>query len=432
MALRAGARRLGRRRRLRRRDRSGTPAAPAALGVPYDQAQWREVAHAVRRRAEAAGAGGAAARPRRGAAARRAGQLPRRARQALAGGAAAGDAEDRAVRQSTTASCWPRGRRQIVSVELGARASTSGCTAAASRPTTRPGKDRFDRFEELRRRWDEEHAKLKTLVLHAARTRPRTTRTWPRRYQAAQTRLRKFEEAGPPQEPPREQNITMRLRGGRTGMRAVTCAGLELTGLMQPFDLEIFYGDRVAVLGSNGSGKSHFLRLLAGRATVAHTGDVPKLGARVVPGLLRADPRAPRAGRPHPGRDPVGRARPGRGARRWRAAPLRAGAPGRAARSRRCPAASRRGSRSCCWSWPARRCCCSTSRPTTSTWRAPRPCRTGWRPSRARCSRSPTTAGSPGLRPVPGLRRRRRRVRGRRAGLGRGPGRAGAVGERDR
>ena len=32
---------------------------------------------------------------------------------------------------------------------------------------------------------------------------------------------------------------------------------------MQPFDLEVFYGERVAVLGSNGSGKSHFLRLLA-------------------------------------------------------------------------------------------------------------------------------------------------------------------------
>ena len=36
---------------------------------------------------------------------------------------------------------------------------------------------------------------------------------------------------------------------------------------MQPFDLEVWYGDRVAVLGSNGSGKSHFLRLLAAGGT---------------------------------------------------------------------------------------------------------------------------------------------------------------------
>ena len=76
----------------------------------------------------------------------------------------------------------------------------------------------------------------------------------------------------------------MRLRGGRTGVRAVTCAGLGLTGLMKPFDLEVFYGERVAVLGSNGSGKSHFLRLLAGQQ-VAHAG-AWKLGARVVPGFF--------------------------------------------------------------------------------------------------------------------------------------------------
>jgi len=65
-------------------------------------------------------------------------------------------------------------------------------------------------------------------------------------------------------------------------VRALTCQRLELTGLMQPFDLEVFYGERVAVLGSNGSGKSHLLRLFAGEP-VAHIGQW-RLGARVVPG----------------------------------------------------------------------------------------------------------------------------------------------------
>ena len=143
--------------------------------------------------------------------------------------------------------------------------------------------ERFERFEELRRRWDEKHAQLKRLVQdlrqYAARSDEMASR-----YHAAQTRLRKFEEAGPPPEPPRRQDIKIRLRGGRTGVRAVTCAGLELTGLMKPLSLEVFYGERVAVLGSNGSGKSHFLRLLAGHA-VAHTGSW-KLGARVIPGYF--------------------------------------------------------------------------------------------------------------------------------------------------
>jgi ABC-type polysaccharide/polyol phosphate transport system ATPase subunit len=34
--------------------------------------------------------------------------------------------------------------------------------------------------------------------------------------------------------------------------------------LMRPFSTEIWYGERVAVLGLNGSGKSHYLRLLDG------------------------------------------------------------------------------------------------------------------------------------------------------------------------
>lgn len=143
-------------------------------------------------------------------------------------------------------------------------------------------RERFARFEELKRRWDEEHARLKALVLRL-RNQAAISPDMASRYHAMQTRFKKFEEAGPPPEPPREQAITMRLRGGRTGVRALTCENLELTGLMKPFSLEVFYGERVAVLGSNGSGKSHFLRLLAGDQSVAHTGNW-KLGARVVPG----------------------------------------------------------------------------------------------------------------------------------------------------
>ncbi|WP_274561390.1 ABC-F family ATP-binding cassette domain-containing protein [Streptomyces spiramyceticus] len=142
-------------------------------------------------------------------------------------------------------------------------------------------RERFARFEELLRRWEEEHARLKALVLRL-RQQAAISPDMASRYRAMQTRFKKFEDAGPPPEPPREQEIKMRLRGGRTGVRAVVCEGLELEGLMKPFDLEIYYGERVAVLGSNGSGKSHFLRLLAGE-TVAHTGTW-KLGARVVAG----------------------------------------------------------------------------------------------------------------------------------------------------
>jgi ATPase subunit of ABC transporter with duplicated ATPase domains len=161
--------------------------------------------------------------------------------------------------------------------------------------------ERNSRLEELRRRWDEDHVKLKALVF-MYKTKSEFNDGLASRYRAAQTRLAKFEEAGPPEVVPTEQHVKMRLRGGRTGKRAVVATALELTGLMKPFDAEFWFGDRVAVLGSNGSGKSHFLRLLAAGGSdpdiehqpvedgpdsvvtpVAHTGSV-KLGARVRPG----------------------------------------------------------------------------------------------------------------------------------------------------
>ncbi|GAA2075611.1 ATP-binding cassette domain-containing protein [Streptomyces albiaxialis] len=174
-----------------------------------------------------------------------------------------------------------RSAEKIVSVEPGAAGSDVWVHGGGFATYHEARKERFARFEELRRRWDEEHAKLKRLV-QMYKQKAAFNSDMASRLQAARTRLQKFEEAGPPMEPPREQDIRMRLRGGRTGVRAVTCENLELTGLMKPFSLEVFYGERVAVLGSNGSGKSHFLRLLAG-GDVAHTG-AWKLGARVVPG----------------------------------------------------------------------------------------------------------------------------------------------------
>ncbi|MBD0737903.1 ABC-F family ATP-binding cassette domain-containing protein [Streptomyces sp. CBMA29] len=175
-----------------------------------------------------------------------------------------------------------RSAKKIVAVETGPAGSTVWVHGGGFDTFHEARKERFARFEELRRRWEEEHAKLKAMVLRL-RQQAANSPDMASRYHAAQTRLKRFEDAGAPQEPPREQDIRMRLRGGRTGVRAVTCEKLELTGLMKPFDLEVYYGERVAVLGSNGSGKSHFLRLLAGDGSVAHTGTF-KLGARVVPG----------------------------------------------------------------------------------------------------------------------------------------------------
>jgi len=144
-------------------------------------------------------------------------------------------------------------------------------------------KARLERLDELHRRWDEEHQRLIDLV-NTLKVQASISPDMASRYKAMQTRLRKFEEAGPPAERPKEQKVTMRLGGGRTGVRAITLNALELAGLTKPVTTEVFYGERVGVLGPNGTGKSHLLRLLAGEP-IAHTGEW-KLGARVVPGYF--------------------------------------------------------------------------------------------------------------------------------------------------
>ncbi len=193
-----------------------------------------------------------------------------------------------------------RAADRIITIEVGAAGNSAWTHGSNFESYHTAREDRMSRLDELLRRWDEEHAKIKQLV-YLMKVKATANDSFAPKYQAALSRLKRFENAGPPEARPRDQDLKMRLSGARTGNRAVVAEQLELTGLMAPFDLEIWFGDRVAVLGSNGSGKSHFLRLLAlggsdpdpraGHLTtvgatlepVTHRG-VIKLGARVVPG----------------------------------------------------------------------------------------------------------------------------------------------------
>ena len=187
---------------------------------------------------------------------------------------------------------------RVATLEPGAAGSTLWVHPGPFGTYAAAREDRNSRLEELRRRWDEEHIKLKALVVMYRQKAAYNSDMAPK-LQAAETRLRRFLEAGPPEAVPVTQRLRMRLTGGRTAKRAIVCERLELTGLMQPFDSEIWFGERLAVLGSNGSGKSHFLRLLACGGSdpdvehqpvgetrpepVRHTGSA-RLGARVRPG----------------------------------------------------------------------------------------------------------------------------------------------------
>ncbi|MGH8978524.1 MAG: ABC-F family ATP-binding cassette domain-containing protein [Acidimicrobiia bacterium] len=163
--------------------------------------------------------------------------------------------------------------------------------------------ERLARIDEEHRRWQEERGRLERSLQEFRRRAAMGSDKFASRVRATKTKIERF-EAMAPTDRVREQAVSMRLGGDRSGKRVVICENLELHGagvaeategerkpgatherrLTDPFDTEIWFGERVAVLGPNGTGKSHFLRLLAGEA-VDHEG-AWRLGARVVPGYF--------------------------------------------------------------------------------------------------------------------------------------------------
>jgi ATPase subunit of ABC transporter with duplicated ATPase domains len=142
---------------------------------------------------------------------------------------------------------------------------------------------RIERIDEDRRRFAEEHLRLTQLVKEMKRKAAYNDK-FASRARAAESRLKRYEVTNAPPIRPETQDVRMRIAGGRTGKVALRIEGLSIAGIVRPFDVEIWFGERVGVIGPNGSGKTHFLRLLSGDE-VAHEGSW-KLGARVQPGLF--------------------------------------------------------------------------------------------------------------------------------------------------
>jgi ATPase subunit of ABC transporter with duplicated ATPase domains len=142
---------------------------------------------------------------------------------------------------------------------------------------------RLERMEEQQRHYRQEHERL-TKLLKEFKRKAAYNSDWASRAESMEKRLRRYEKENAPPPRPVEQKVRVDVAGGRTGKIAFRARGLELPGLVRPFDAEIHFGERVAILGRNGTGKSHFLRLLAGE-DVAHAGTW-MLGARVEPGFF--------------------------------------------------------------------------------------------------------------------------------------------------
>jgi ATPase subunit of ABC transporter with duplicated ATPase domains len=147
----------------------------------------------------------------------------------------------------------------------------------------RAREERIAGLEEDHRRFEEKRAQLEAYMKEMKR-KAAYNDGMASRAKAAETRLERFVERETPPLRPEVQNVRMRIAGGRTGKVAFRANGLAIADIVRPFDAEIWFGDRIGVIGPNGTGKTHFLRLLAGE-DVPYAGEW-KLGARVEPALF--------------------------------------------------------------------------------------------------------------------------------------------------
>ncbi len=172
-----------------------------------------------------------------------------------------------------------RAATQIVTLEGSAAWTHAGsfATYAAARDS------RVDRLDERHRRYEQERRRLTDMVKEMKR-KAAYNDGWASKARSAEHRLERFEDREQPPEKAAIQDVRMRVDGGRTGKVAFRARGLAITGIIEAFDAEVRFGERVGVIGPNGTGKSHFLRLLAGE-DIAHEGEW-MLGARVEPALF--------------------------------------------------------------------------------------------------------------------------------------------------
>ena len=116
------------------------------------------------------------------------------------------------------------------------------------------------------KRWNDEERRLfhhmKIMKQRAAQNFKNATKA-----NAAETRWEKFVAIGPPPPPVPDQQIYVALRGADSARRVVKLEQASVHDLFFPFSDEVHFGERLGLIGPNGTGKSHLLGALAGTIT---------------------------------------------------------------------------------------------------------------------------------------------------------------------
>jgi ATPase subunit of ABC transporter with duplicated ATPase domains len=114
------------------------------------------------------------------------------------------------------------------------------------------------------KRWNDEERRLfhhmKIMKQRAAQNFKNATKA-----NGAETRWEKFVKAGPPPPPVPDQQIYVRFTGADSARRVVKFESVAVDDLFLPFSDEVHFGERVGLIGPNGTGKTHLLNALNGK-----------------------------------------------------------------------------------------------------------------------------------------------------------------------
>ena len=150
--------------------------------------------------------------------------------------------------------------QEIITLEAGGAWVHGG--SYSSYPQAREQRQR--RLGDAVKRWHEEERRLYHLM-KTFKERARYSSDWARKADAAESRWRRFRDEGPPPPPAADAPILVRIRGGDAARRMLDVRALAIEGLIERFSDEVHFGERIGLVGPNGTGKSALLDVLAGR-----------------------------------------------------------------------------------------------------------------------------------------------------------------------
>lgn len=125
---------------------------------------------------------------------------------------------------------------------------------------------RQEQLGDALKQWNDEERRLfqhmKIMKTRAAQNFKNATKA-----NAAETRWEKFVKAGPPPPPVPDQQIFVRFRGADSARRVVKFENVGIDSLVQNFSDEVHFGERLGLIGPNGTGKTHLLAAVLSAAS---------------------------------------------------------------------------------------------------------------------------------------------------------------------